>query len=58
MTLILVSTAVFLLAALVRTLGVVLGRHPLTGSCGTDACGPCDACPRRRRQALREEVPP
>lgn len=47
MTLMLISTAVFLLATLGLTLGVVLGRGPLSGSCGAGTHS-CDTCPRRR----------
>ena len=30
------------------SLGVVLGRRPIQGSCGGSGCDACASCPRRR----------
>ena len=61
MTIVLISMAVFLLAALGLCVGVLIGRAPLAGSCGGAACpkdgagrSQCMLCPNRRTNATED----
>jgi hypothetical protein len=60
MTLLLLTLAFFLLAAAGLSLGVMLGRGGIRGSCramadagGDDRCACAEPCPRRRREIAR-----
>lgn len=51
---ILLAVGIVSLAALGLGLGVMKGRPPLSGSCGSTGCVPgatCDDCPNRRMAA-------
>jgi len=60
MTVILISVGVFLLAAAGLSLGLLLGRGGIRGSCRAmesvsgDACACSEPCPRRRRALAAE----
>jgi hypothetical protein len=60
MTLLLLTLTFFLLAAAGLSLGVILGRGGIRGSCramadagGDDHCACTEPCPRRRRELAR-----
>ncbi len=62
MTLFLISLVIFLLAMLGMAVGMIAGRSPIKGSCGSlqgikglgDACSGCDKpCPNRERADSR-----